>query len=109
MVTYDADIRALRERVRKLEIQNHRWKVGILLLALVFASSLTMAIGPWQAPKPSVLRAKTIETENLELRSSSGQVRARFTIKNNQANLELYSERGKVIWKAPGPLMVDAR
>jgi hypothetical protein len=108
MTTYDGDLRALGERVRKLEIQNHRWKLGTLLLALVFASSLTMTMGPWHASKPSVLRPKTVETQDLELKSSSGQVRARLTVRNDQASFELYSDTGKVIWKAPGPLMVGA-
>lgn len=110
MAHCDLDLLALGERVRKLEVQNHRWKLSTVVLALVLASSLTMAMGPWEASrKSSTLRVKSIQTENLELRDTDGHVGARLTMQNQQPSLVLYNRNGKVMWKAPGPLMVNAR
>lgn len=111
MRTFDGDLRALGERVEKLEIQNRRWKFGALVLALVLASSLTMAMAPFHSSKPSVLRAQTVMTQNLELRNASGKVLARLTVnpRSGRPSIELYNDAGKIIWRAPGPLMVDVQ
>jgi hypothetical protein len=109
MTTYDSDLRALGEQVRKLEIQNRRWKIGTVILALVFASSLTMAMKPRHSPKQSVLRADIVKTQSLDLTNPGGKVLARFRVNpvTDQASMELYNPEGQVIWKAPGPLFVQ--
>ncbi len=107
MAVYDVDLYALSERLRKLETQNRRWKLSAVVLGLVLASSLTLAMKPRDSSK-SVLRADTVETRNLELTNRRGEVLARFTVNpaTDQASIVLYNPEGKVIWKAPGPLMV---
>lgn len=108
MLDSDVDLHALGERVRKLETQNRRWRLSAVVLALVFASSLTLAMKPRHATA-SVVRADIVKTQSLELTNTAGKVLARFGVNpvTGQATIVLYNDAGKAVWKAPGPLMVS--
>ena len=96
----------LSKRVQKLERQNRRWKLGTIVMALVFGSALTMAMAYRQTRKPSVLRAQTIETENFILRSANGQELGRISAASGSGMIELFNDDGHLIFKVPGPRVV---
>lgn len=96
----------LSERVRKLESQNRRWKFGTIVLALVFGSALTMAMAYGQTQRPSALRARTIDTENLILRSSNGLELGRISAQSGTGTIELFNGNGRLIYKVPGPFVM---
>ena len=96
----------LSERVRKLESQNRRWKLGTIALSLAFGSALTMAMAYGQTQRPSDLRARTIETENLILRSSSGQELGLISAADGTGTIELFNGNGRLIYKIPGPFVM---
>lgn len=95
----------LSERVRKLESQNRRWKFGTIVLALVFGSALTMAMAYGQTQRPSALRARTIDTENLILRSANGQELGRISAASGSGMIELFNANGHLIFRVPGPFV----
>ena len=44
---------------------------------------------------------RTIQAEEFVLKDSSGRVRARLGMKNDQSNLEFYDEKGSLVWTMP--------
>ena len=97
---------SLSERLRKLESQNRRWKLGTIILALVFGSALTMAMSYGPTQRRSALRAQTIETENLILRSSNGQELGRISAADGTGTIELFNGNGRLIYQVPGPFVM---
>ena len=110
MTISEVDLHGMSERIRKLELQNRRWKFASLLVLLVFASSLTMGLMAQERIAPPLVRARTVEANAFLLKDADGSVRGRFVMRASKPILEFYDEGGKVIWSAPAnPKLVPTR
>jgi hypothetical protein len=110
MTISEVDLHGMSERIRKLEIQNRRWKFASLLVLLVFASSLTMGLMAEERIAPPLVRAQTVEANAFLLKDADGSVRGRLVMRASKPILEFYDEGGKVIWSAPAnPKLVPTR
>jgi hypothetical protein len=110
MTISEVDLHGMSERIRKLEIQNRRWKFASLLVLLVFASSLTMGLMAQERIAPPLVRAQTVEANAFLLKDADGSVRGRLVMRASKPTLEFYDEGGKVIWSAPAnPKLVPTR
>ena len=77
-------------RLHHLEDQNVSWEWESLA-SVIFLGAHAQSEPP----------AKTVEAQEFILKDSSGRMRARLGMKNDQANIEFYDEQGATVWTVP--------
>jgi len=88
----------LMQRVERLERENRRWKVTVLLLLL---GCLVLLLAGFDYPQPFLVKARSVEAQNFVLRDADGQVRARMAISEDGPRLSFFDEHGDVITALP--------
>ena len=97
----------LSPRVERLALENRRWKLGALVLAL---GCVVLLFTGFDFPQPNVMKARSVEAQSFVLRDSDGQIRARMAITADGPRLSFFDERGNVISSLPlKPEMRPAR
>ena len=97
----------LSQRVECLELENRRWRLGALVLAL---GCLMLLLTGFDFPQPNVMKARSIEAQSFVLRDADGQIRARMAISADGPRLSFFDEHGNVISSLPlKPEMRPAR
>lgn len=97
MSTSQEEYGELLQRVRRLERQNRRWKVGGIAAIAVLAASLTATA--WAQQRNAMpFRTPTVEAEHFVLKDADGVTRGQFTMTLSGPVLELLAPDGKVIW-----------
>jgi hypothetical protein len=125
MQSADDRLQVLSARLDRLEVQNRRWKLAAIMLALSSGSLVLIAAKPADRLDPSVVRARSVEAQDFILKDEDGQIRARLSLRphskkpgqNLFANptgatpsLEFYDDNGDAVWTAPqSPTMIPAR
>jgi len=74
---------------------NH-WRIASWFLLMLLACMIFL--GAYRQSEPP---ARTVEAQEFVLKDSSGRVRARLGMKNDQSAIEFYDEQGSVIWTVP--------
>ena len=74
---------------------NH-WRIASWFLLMTLACIIFL--GAYRQSEPP---GRTVEAQEFVLKDSSGRVRARLGMKNDQASIEFYDERGSVTWTSP--------
>src|SRR5215468_8830027 len=74
---------------------NH-WRIASWFLLMLLACVIFLSAHGQSEPT-----ARRVEAEEFILKDSSGRVRARLGLKNDQASIEFYDERGSVISTMP--------
>lgn len=74
----------------------NRWRIASWVLLILLA--IVIFLG---AHAQSEAPARTVEAQEFILKDSSGRVRAKLGMKNDQSVIELYDEQGSVVWKSP--------
>ena len=131
----EVDVQTLAARIEKLEAANSRWKsasaiallfiLSMLLLSTRHAERVAAAARPDRIEPQGVVRAHTVEAQDLLLKDEDGHVYARFGITPGltpmdqngrllppgrlntasvipgQATLQFFDEKGKLVWSAP--------
>jgi hypothetical protein len=122
----ETELYVLTARVEKLEAQNRHWRLAGSLIALFGISFVLMGAKSADHIDPRVVRATTIETRDLILKDQEGKVCARLSVTPiidrvndhmaimsgpdgpDRAVLEIYNEKGRVVWTAPpSPSLVE--
>jgi hypothetical protein len=117
------EFQELAERLDKLEVQNRRWKLAAILLAVSSTSLVLIAAKPADQIDPNVIHARTVEARDFVLKDEDGQIRARLTLNPKRASkgaiildsdikpaLQFYDDRGDAYWSVPqGPSMIPTR
>ena len=98
MATPEIDFSELAERVRRLEIQNRRWKLASFLLLSVFGSLLATSLVAQEKAEPVLVRAKTVEAQSFTLEDADGKIRGQISMSANSPTLELYDKTGRIVW-----------
>ena len=110
MTTTEINLNELVERVRKLERQNRRWKLAVLLLLFVVVSSLATSLVAQERIEPPLMRARTVEAQSFLLKDADGNIRGRMNLREDRPTFELYDKSGKVVWSAATkPELIPAR
>lgn len=125
MLSANSDLQAVSARLDKLETQNRRWKLAVMVVALSSTSLVLIAAKPADHIDPSVIRARSIEAEDFILKDQDGQVHARLSLRphakkfgqsfspspaGSTSSLEFYDQNGEAIWTAPqSPTMMPAK
>jgi hypothetical protein len=92
----------LTQRLRKLERQNHAWKIGGIAAVAALAISLTASAWAQELRQAMPFRSKTVEAEHFVLKSADGATRGEFTVTATGPVLQLFSPNGQVIWSTRG-------
>jgi ferric-dicitrate binding protein FerR (iron transport regulator) len=93
--------RELEARVKRLERQNRRWKIGGI--AAVAALAFSLAATAWAQQRNAMpFRTPTVEAEHFVLKDASGVTRGEFTMTANGPVLQLFGPGGRVIWSTRG-------
>ena len=74
----------------------NRWRIASWVLLMLLASVIFLGAHAQSEPP-----ARTVEAQEFLLKDSSGRVRARLGMKNDQANIEFYDEQGATVWTVP--------
>ena len=113
MNSQETEIRALLDRVGKLEWHSRFWKIGGLLAMLALAVAFTAGVRAQQVQQnPSQanpLRATAIVSQDFQLRDASGVLRGELSISNGEPKLELFNTAGKVVWSTTPRFAVQSR
>ena len=96
----------LIQRVEDLERRSRRWK----LAALVLLSCLVLLLAAFDYAQPNLVKARSVEAQNVVLRGADGQMRARMAIGDDGPRLSFFDEHGNVTASLPlKPEMRPAR
>jgi len=90
------DIQGLAIRITKLERQNRRWKIGGLLMLVLFTLLLAVNVKAQKGGKGS--STKTLEAQAFALKDADGTLRGLLGVADGKARLELYDTTGRVTW-----------
>ena len=74
---------------------NH-WRIASWFLLMLL--SCVMLLGAHRQDEPPT---RTLQAQEFVLKDSSGRVRARLGMKNDQSSMEFYDEQGSVVWTVP--------
>jgi len=74
----------------------NRWRIASWILLMLLASMIFLGAHGQSEPP-----TRTVEAQEFILKDSSGRVRAKLGMKNDQSVIEFYDEQGSVIWKSP--------
>jgi uncharacterized protein (DUF58 family) len=74
---------------------NH-WRIASWFLLMLLACLIFLG-----ASRQSEPPGRTVEAQEFVLKDSSGRVRARIGMKNDQSSIEFYDEQGSTIWTVP--------
>ncbi len=76
------------------------WKVLAIALLVALAGSWAVKARA-DLPYPERVRARTVEAQEIVLKDSEGQVRARFSVQGAAAKLVIFDEHGKTLAVLP--------
>ena len=91
------DIQGLAIRITELERQNRRWKIGGLLMLVLFTLLLAVNVKAQKGGKGSST-GKTLEAQAFALKDADGTLRGLLGVADGKAKLELYDTTGRVTW-----------
>ena len=74
---------------------NH-WRIASWFLLMLLASVIFLGAHGQSEPP-----TRTIEAQEFVLKDSSGRVRAKLGMKDDQSAIDFYDERGSVVWTVP--------
>lgn len=74
---------------------NH-WRIASWFLLMLLACVIFLGAHGQSEPP-----TRTIEAHEFVLKDSSGRVRAKLGMKDDQSAIEFYDERGSVVWTVP--------
>lgn len=74
---------------------NH-WRIASWFLLMLLACIIFL--GAHRQAEPLT---RTVEAEEFILKDSSGRVRAKLDMKNDQSSIEFYDEQGSLVWTVP--------
>jgi len=74
---------------------NH-WRIASWFLLILLANVIFLSAHGQTEPL-----ARRVEAQEFILKDSSGRVRAKLGMKNDQASIEFYDEPGSVTWTSP--------
>jgi len=74
----------------------NRWRIASWILLMLLASMIFLGAHGQSEPP-----TRTVEAQEFILKDSSGRVRAKLGMKNDQSVIEFCDEQGSVIWKSP--------
>ena len=74
----------------------NRWRIASWVLLILLASVIFLGAHAQSEPP-----ARTVEAQEFILKDSSGRVRAKLGMKDDQSAIEFYGERGSVVWTVP--------
>ena len=74
----------------------NRWRIASWVLLMLLASVIFLGAHA-QSDRP----ARTVEAQEFILKDSSGRVRAKLGMKDDQSTIELYEEQGSTVWNVP--------
>jgi hypothetical protein len=125
MPSTNNELQTLSARLDKLEIQNRRWKLAAIVLALSSSSLVLIAAKPADHIDSSTIRARSVEAQDFILKDEDGEVRARLSLRSHSkkvgqnfsstpegstSSLEFYNQNGDAIWTAPqSPTIIPTR
>ena len=114
MTNTQLEFQELAERLDKLEVQNRRWKLAAILLAVSSTSLVLIAAKPPDQIDPNVIHARTVEARDFVLKDEDGQIRARLTLNPKKEEqglqalgsgqppaLQFYDDNGNAYWTVP--------
>lgn len=74
---------------------NH-WRIASWFLLMLLACVIFLG-----AHAQNEQSTRTVEAQEFILKDSSGRVRAKLGMKDDQSAIEFYDERGAVVWTVP--------
>ncbi|MBZ5628307.1 MAG: hypothetical protein LAO06_05505 [Acidobacteriia bacterium] len=77
-----------------------RWKIIAMALLVALVGSLAVNARA-DLPFPERVKARIVEAEEIVLKDSEGQVRARLAIQGNAARLIIFDAEGKAVAELP--------
>ena len=91
------EIQGLAIRITELERQNRRWKIGGLLVLVLFTLLLAADVKAQKGAKGNST-GKTLEAQAFALKDADGTLRGLLDVADGKAKLELYDSAGRVTW-----------
>jgi hypothetical protein len=88
------------ESLQEVVAGRRRWKWTAIGLVAVLAGVLAIRARA-DLPFPEMVRARTVEAQEIVLKDGSGRLRARLAVKVDAVRLVLYDERGKAVAVLP--------
>ncbi len=77
-----------------------RWKLTAITMMVITAGAMAISARA-DLQYPERLRARTVEAQEIVLKDEVGQVRARFAVRGNAAQLVIYDAEGKAVAVLP--------
>ena len=90
----------MAESFQEVAAAVRRWKTIAMALPIALLGSLALSARA-DLPYPERVKARTVEAEEIVLKDSEGQVRARLAIQGNAARLIIYDAKGKAVASLP--------
>ena len=90
----------MEDSLAEVVAARRRWKMIAMALLIALVGSLALNARA-DLPYPERLKARTMEAEEIVLKDSEGQVRARFAVQGNAARLTIFDGKGKAVAELP--------